>query len=79
MTKKQIAIIEQFRALVAAAHKAGLAVCVDADAMAIRLIPKRQEAKAIDLSRLGETVSVDNACGGGSAKVSGSACNYGVS
>lgn len=64
---------------IAACHRSGLKVVVDADSVAIRLIPEEQYNGAIvDLRNLGETIPVDNACGGGTSLVRGLACNYGV-
>jgi hypothetical protein len=76
MTREQSAIVRRLRRLVSDARKVGLSVVVDADAVAIRLIPTA-EAAGNDVRGLGEVVDVDNACGSQGAKVSGDACCFG--
>jgi collagenase-like PrtC family protease len=70
------AIAEKLTRLVREAERAGIAVVVDADLMAIRLVPA--EAEDLHASTY-DTVRVHNACGGGSARVSGFAVNDGLS
>lgn len=79
MTDQQERIVRRFQRLVGDARKAGLVVAADADAIAIRLIPKEEADATDDIRQAGEIVYVDNACGGGGSKVSGLACNYGNS
>lgn len=56
-------IRKKFERLVREARVAGLLVVADYGAIAIRLIPKSDVSDSSNLSLLGETVSVDNACG----------------
>lgn len=79
MNRKQLAIIARFRRLVRDAHAAGLVLAVDAEAWALRFIPREAAATADHLGdvgeavefpdvrgvddALGESVSVDSACG----------------
>ena len=72
-----VSLQEQFKRLVAKAARAGIDVVVDADAVAIRLIPRDVSDRGDDLRQLGDIVRVHNACGSSAAKVSGLACNDG--
>lgn len=67
----------QFEALVKRAKRAGFDVVVDADSIAIRIVPERLAAEGADLRGVGDVVKVHNACGGGGAVSSGDACKYG--
>jgi methionine synthase II (cobalamin-independent) len=68
-------IAKRLRQNVEDAHAAGLVLVVDADAVAIRVMPKKA-LKEDDLRTLGEAVDVDEACGGSSAQMTGDACKY---
>ena len=79
MNRKQLAIIARFRRLVRDARAAGLVLAVDAEAWALRFIPREAAAAADELCEvgeavefpdvrgvddaLGESVAVDSACG----------------
>lgn len=84
MTKKKVPdelvshkLKTEFEALVKKAKRAGFAIVVDADAVAIRIVPERVAAESGDLRGVGEMVRVHNGCGGGGPGSSGDACNYG--
>lgn len=72
-----VSLRKQFEKLVAKAERVGIAVVVDADAMAIRLIPRDVVDRGDDLRKLGDVVRVHGGCGGGGPQASGLACNYG--
>lgn len=59
-----VSLAAQFGKLVAKAAHAGLAVVVDADTIAIRLIPRAIVDRGDDLRQLGDVVRVHGACGG---------------
>lgn len=79
MTREQQAIVRRFRRLVRDARKVDLVLAVDAEAWALRFIPREVAAEAEHLGdvgaavefpdvrgandALGESVSVDSACG----------------
>lgn len=75
--RRRLAVIESFHKLMARAHREGLDVVVDSDAIAVRFIPSTVVKSGADLREEGITVRVDNACGSTTAKVSGRACNDG--
>lgn len=70
--------VGKFTRLVEQARRAGVAVVVDAETPAIRLMTAAVHEAANDLRKVGETVAVHNGCGGGGAKVSGMSVNYGT-
>lgn len=72
-TDPQERIANRFRRLIADAHKAGLLVFVNAETVAIHLIPKEEAEGLDDLRDLGEPINVDDACGSRTA-----ACSNGV-
>ena len=72
------ALAKKLERIVAGAARAGISVVVDADAVALRLIPTAVEKSGVDLRELGDVVKVHNACGSTAAVVSGNACSYGV-
>lgn len=65
-TPEQEKILKRFRKLIKDAAKANVMVVVDAEEIAIRLIPQEDMPTEgdMDLRSLGETLFVDNACGG---------------
>jgi hypothetical protein len=71
------ALAKQFDKLIAKAFREGIAVVVDSDAIALRLIPRDVVDRGDDLRQLGDIVRVHNACGSSPARVSGRACNDG--
>ena len=77
LTAKINAIAVEFKRLIAKANKAGVAVVVDSDAQAIRLMSLEVAQGAGDLRNEGQPIRVDNACGSPGGKVGGSSCNYG--
>ena len=64
--------------LIKMAELSGVCVVVDADAVAIRLIPNTEAKEGDDLRRLGIVVKVHNACGGGSGWIGGHPITHGA-
>lgn len=64
--------------LVAQAKRAGVVIVVDADAVAIRLIPAIEIREGTDLRELGVTARVHNACGGGSSAIGNHPATHGA-
>jgi hypothetical protein len=62
-------LAQRFKKLVRAAERSGFAVIVDADAIAIKLVPKEIVDAGMDLRDLHvDSIRVHNGCGGGSSR-----------
>lgn len=73
------ALAVDFERLIRRAERAGISVVVNADAMAILLVPTALERAGDDLRNAAmDTITCTNACGSTGAKVSGLACNNGL-
>jgi hypothetical protein len=75
MNTQQWRIVRRFEKLVREAKEAGLVVAVDSGAIAIRIFTEDERGDGSDITQLGETVSVHDACGSDQPKFSGDACN----
>lgn len=72
------AIKTSLEKLVRRAKRSGVVLVADADAMAIRLIPADGARAADDLRKLGTTVSLHDACGGGASAIGGHPITHGT-
>lgn len=64
MSHSQMLIVRRFERLLRDAAKAGIRVCADSDACAIRLIPSEEYEKCVsDIRSAGIALRVPDACG----------------
>jgi len=72
------AIKASLEKLVRRATRSGVVMVADSDAMAIRLIPADEARNADDLRKLGITVGVHDACGGGTSAIGSHPITHGT-